>query len=104
LPAAYKTQAAVALGAPGTASNLGKIAIQEYIASYPDGLRGWDIWRRTGFPVLTPAAAATNASKQIPRRFAYAVGEYTSNKAAIEAAVALLPGGDTQDAKVWWDQ
>lgn len=104
VPAGYKTQTNVALGGVGTAGNIGKIAIQEYIASYPDGLRAWDIWRRTGFPVLSPAPAATNASKQIPRRFAYAVTEYTSNAAAIAAAVALLPGGDTQDARVWWDQ
>lgn len=103
-PAGYKTQANVVLGAVGTAANLGKIATQEYIASYPDGLRGWDIWRRTGFPALSPAPAATNASKQIPRRYAYAVTEYTSNKDAITAAVALLPGGDTQDSRVWWDQ
>lgn len=103
-PVTYKTQAAVALGAAGSADNIAKIAIQEYIASYPDGLRAWNIWRRTGYPVLVPASAAVNASKQIPRRLAYFPDEYSSNKASVEAAVALLPGGDTQDAKVWWDQ
>lgn len=102
MPASYLTQAAVALGATGT--NLQKIATQEYIASYPDGYRAWDIWRRTGFPLLTPAPAATNASKAIPRRLAYAVSEYTSNPDAIKAAIALLPSGDSQDARVWWDQ
>jgi hypothetical protein len=103
-PPAYKSQAAVALGAAGSPDNISKIAIQEFIASYPDGLRAWNIWRRTGYPVLTPAIAAVNASKLIPRRIAYAPDEYSSNKASVEAAVALLPGGDTQDARVWWDQ
>jgi hypothetical protein len=53
---------------------------------------------------LTPASAAVNPSKLIPRRFAYSPDEYSSNKASVDAAVALLPGGDTQDAKIWWDQ
>jgi len=103
-PANYTAQAAVALGAAGSTDNISKIATQEYIASYPDGLRAWNIWRRTGYPVLTPASAAVNASKLIPRRLAYFPDEYSSNKAAVEAAVVLLPGGDTQDARVWWDQ
>jgi len=102
-PANYKVQAGVALGA-AAADNIGKIAIQQYIASYPDGLRAWNIYRRTGFPVLTPAPAAVNASKTIPRRLAYATTEYTSNGDAIAAAIANLPGGDTQESRVWWDQ
>lgn len=104
MPASYLTQAAVALSGAGTATNLQKIVTQEYIASYPNGFRAWNLWRRTGYPVLTPAPAATNASKAIPRRLAYAITEYTSNAEAIAAAVASLPGGDTQDARVWWDQ
>jgi len=103
-PAAYKNQPAVALGAAGSPDNIRKIAIQEYIASYPDGLRGWNIWRRTGYPILIPSVAAVNGSKLIPRRLAYSPDEYSSNKAAVEVAVASLPGGDTQDARVWWDQ
>jgi len=102
-PANYKIQAGVALGAV-VADNIGKVAIQQYIASYPDGLRAWNIYRRTGFPVLTPAPAATNASKTIPRRLAYATTEYTSNGDALAAAIANLPGGDTQESKIWWDQ
>jgi len=102
VPANYMTQASVAL--TGGAANLTKIITQEFIASYPDGTRGWNIWRRTGVPVLVPGPNASNASKQIPRRLAYAATEYTSNRDAVTAAAAALPGGDTQDAKVWWDQ
>ena len=29
---------------------------------------------------------------------------YGSNTAAVTAAAGLLPGGDTQDSKIWWDQ
>jgi hypothetical protein len=103
--ASYFTQSSVALSAPaGTAANIQKLAIQQYVAGYPDGQRGWNIWRRTGFPALTPAIDATNSSKQIPRRYTYGQTSYGSNTAAVTAAAGLLPGGDTQDSKIWWDQ
>lgn len=98
LPAGYLLQPNVALGI----GNAQKIATQRYIATYPDGARGWDITRKTGFPVLTPAPDAQNASKTIPNRLAYAIAEYLTNQASVRAAAAALPGGDTQEAKVWW--
>ncbi|QCR24283.1 SusD/RagB family nutrient-binding outer membrane lipoprotein [Pontibacter sp. SGAir0037] len=99
MPNNYLTQAGVQLGT----DNARKIAIQRYIAFYPDGLQGWNIWRKTGYPELTPAPAATNAGGQIPRRYVYAQSEYATNEAAVNAAAARLTGGDTQDARVWWD-
>lgn len=102
--AAYFTQAGVALTAPaGTGGNKQQIAIQRYIAAYPDGLQGWSIWRETGFPVLTPAPDATNSSRQIPRRYTYGQAEYGTNSEATKAAAEAM-GGDTQDTKVWWDK
>jgi len=102
--AAYYSQAGVALSsAAGTAANIRNIAIQEYLAAYPNGLRGWSIWRRTGFPVLTPAPDAVNTSRQIPRRYTYGVTSYATNTAAVTAAAAAI-GGDIMDTKVWWDQ
>ena len=103
LPGGYTGQGAVLLGVAGTAGNVQKIATQRYIASYPDGLQAWNIWRKTGFPVLAPAPDATSSPKVIPRRYTYAADEYSSNKASVEAAVALITGGDKQDSKVWWD-
>ncbi len=105
-PAAnYFTQTNVAFTAPtGTGANLKQIATQRWIATYPDGLQGWSEWRRTGFPVLTPAPDATNPSKQIVRRMTYGIHEYGTNNTVVKAAAAAMPGGDTQDAKVWWDQ
>jgi hypothetical protein len=102
--AAYYTQSGVALAsAAGTAANIGRIATQQYIAAYPDGLRGWNVWRRTGFPALTPAPDAVNTSRQIPRRYTYGTTSYATNTAAVTAAAAAI-GGDNQDTKVWWDQ
>jgi hypothetical protein len=102
--AAYYTQSGVALGsAAGTAANIGRIATQQYIAAYPNGLLGWNVWRRTGFPALTPAPDAVNTSRQIPRRYTYGTTSYATNTAAVTAAAAAI-GGDNQDTKVWWDQ
>ncbi len=100
----YYTQSGVALASPaGTGANISRIAIQQFIAAYPDGLRGWCIWRRTGFPALTPAPDAVNASRQIPRRYTYGTTSYATNTTAVTAAASAI-GGDTQDTKVWWDQ
>ncbi len=102
---AYLTQPDVALSAAaGTAANLKNIATQRYLATYPNGLEGWSEWRRTGFPELTPTKDAVSVSKQIPRRYTYGTNEYGSNVVAVKAAAALIPGGDVQDSKVWWDR
>jgi hypothetical protein len=79
------------------------ISTQRWVASYPDGHMAWDIWRKNGYPKLTPAPDATNSSKKIVRRFVYAPSEYNTNGINVNAAVARLKGGDTQDARVWWD-
>ena len=103
MPVTYPTNAGVALTAgQGTGGNKMQIALQRYIAAYPDGLQGWSIWRETGYPVLTPAPDATNASKQIPRRYTYGQSEYGTNADQTNAAAASM-GGDTPETKVWWD-
>ncbi|WP_290791266.1 SusD/RagB family nutrient-binding outer membrane lipoprotein [Flavihumibacter sp. UBA7668] len=97
----YLSQTGVAFGDD---DHLRKIGTQKWIAMYPDGMQAWAEWRRTGFPVLTPAEYATNTTKEIPRRFVYGTGEYGTNNAAVKEAVGRLDGGDTQDARMWWDK
>lgn len=99
----YVSQPEVALGS-GASANYDKIALQNYIAHYPNGAMGWAIWRKTGVPDLTPAPAATNSSKEIPRRYIYNQAEFSSNEAGVSEAIGRLSGGNTQDARVWWDQ
>lgn len=102
-PATYYTQSGVALTAPaGTGANLRQIAVQRYIASYPNGLEGWSIWRKTGYPALTPAPDAV-VTTGIPRRYTYGQNEYATNDAATKAAASSL-GGDLVTSKVWWDK
>jgi hypothetical protein len=97
-----------------TAEKINKIALQRYIALYPDGLQGWCEWRRTGVPALTPAQNSVNSGGQIPRRFVYGTNDYNTNGESVRAAAAAIPlpvptptgatAGDTQNGKVWWDQ
>lgn len=99
MPSGYLSQSDVTLGT----DNIKKIAVQQYIAAYPNGYYGWNIWRKTGYPVLTPSANAANASGKIPRRIKYATSEATSNAASYAAAVAALDGGNSDVARMWWD-
>lgn len=105
MESSYMTGENVALSAAaGSNANMEKISVQRYIATYPDGIQSWNIWRKSGFPVLTPSQYPANESGQIPRRYIYSSNEYSSNRAAVEEAVANLPGGNTAEARIWWDQ
>jgi len=99
----YFLKGAVKLGAVGT--NLRQIAMQQYIAYYPDGLQGWNTWRRTGWPALIPAPDAGNFPKVIPHRFMYGTDDYAlTAKGVAEAVTRLKPNGDKMDSRVWWDK
>ncbi len=93
-------------GSNGTTGTiLKRIALQQWIAFYPGGVQGWSNMRRTGIPDLRPTIFAVPAGTQIPRRYKYGSTDFESNKLAVEAAVARIPGGvNSQDAKMWWDQ
>lgn len=95
-----------ALGVTAANTPLAKIQEQLWIALFGSEMFAWNEWRRTGVPALTPAPAATNPSKQIPRRYPYPSTEVNLNKAAYTAAAGALPygGGDTEVARVWWDK
>ncbi|MBK7375215.1 MAG: SusD/RagB family nutrient-binding outer membrane lipoprotein [Chitinophagaceae bacterium] len=87
-----------------TTSKLARIALQRWVAAYPNGNEGWAEWRRTGVPNLKGTRFATNAGKQIVRRYVYGVNDYSLNNAQTKAAAARITGGDTQDGRVWWDK
>ena len=108
--ASYFAQSALTLD--GTSGDLKKVAEQAYIAAFPDGAAGWNIWRRTGFPVLTNAPEPlTVAHSTIPRRYTFipatvsTFSEYSLNPTNVAAAVSrLAPAQDQPESKIWWDQ
>ena len=87
-----------------TTNRIERIALQRYVALYPDGGQSWAEWKRTGIPQLQPTAESLG--KQIPRRYVYPVNERAYNPNSVTNAVANMPypGGDTQDNRVWWDK
>lgn len=81
-----------------------KIATQRWVHLFMNGYESWSEWRRTGFPVLTPAP--DNTGKQIPRREAYPTQERLGNTTSYNQAVSAFPygGTDNLDTRVWWDK
>ena len=86
-----------------TTTKLARIALQRWIAAFPNGNEAWAEWRRTGVPNLSGTRFATNAGGKIVRRYVYGVNDYNFNNAQTKAAAARISGGDTQDGRVWWD-
>lgn len=87
-----------------TTTPLQRIQLQRYIASFGDGIQAWAEWRRTGFPKLKPTAFGVNTPLEIPRRLTYGTGEYATNPGSVNAAAALLTGGDKMGSRMWWDK
>ncbi|MFZ4261829.1 SusD/RagB family nutrient-binding outer membrane lipoprotein [Sphingobacterium sp. HJSM2_6] len=98
--AGYLASTSVALN--GGAADLNKIILQRYIAHYPDGRMGWNIWRKSAVPNLLPAP--DGQEDEIPRRFMYTSAEYSTNQAGVNAAVERLEGGDEMHSRIWWDK
>lgn len=76
-----------------------KIATQEWISLFGQGFETWTEWRRTNFPVLSPAAESI--INQIPSRLHYPTTESSLNKDSYDAAVAKL-GGDLLITPLFW--
>jgi hypothetical protein len=96
----YLAQDQVSIAASNTQEALTRIATQKYIALFPGG-EGYNEWRRTGTPALTPNPGQT----VIPRRFPYPQEERFYNDANRTAANMRQGVRDVGDINipVWWD-
>lgn len=87
-----------------TGGALQVIGEEKWVALFPKGFDAWSEWRRTGYPMLTPAADAQNGGT-IARRLVYPFEEAGLNPNGYNQGVAgLNPAQDINEAKVWWDQ
>ncbi|AWO00757.1 SusD/RagB family nutrient-binding outer membrane lipoprotein [Chitinophaga alhagiae] len=102
---AYQAELAVILQPAQTFDQkLERIMTQKWINFYlGNGYEAWAEWRRTGYPVLSPAPDAVNVDKQIPRRQCYIGTERDLNKANYDAALAAQ-GPDELSTRLWWDK
>lgn len=99
-PASYFTQGEVAY--TGTEEELlEKIGMQKWISLFFQGMEAWFDWKRTGYPVLTPAVDNQN-NDMIPVRFIYPIIEQSLNADNRAEAVARQ-GADDLNSRVWWD-
>ncbi len=87
------------------ANALMQIGYQRWVHLYMNGYEAWAEWRRTGYPVLSPAP--DNGGLAIPRREGYPSSEPNINPANYKNAIAAQPGFNGKDdlnGRVWWDK
>jgi hypothetical protein len=100
--AAYNTYIALPDVVYTAADGYRKIMTEKWVHAYLNhSWEAWNDWRRTGFPVLTPAVDAVDA-RGIPFRLGYPANESTLNNANYTAAVANMGGTDDNYGKMWW--
>lgn len=86
----------------GGNAGLVQIAQQKWLALFTDGGTAWSEWRRTCQPAtVKPGIDASRST--VPRRFEYAVLEYTVNQTNVMAAGSVL-GGDAYESRMYWDK
>lgn len=78
-----------------------QICTQKWVAMFDQGIQAAFEWRRTNWPLLTPAVSGMNDGK-IPVRSYYPSDEYGRNPTNIAAAVSRQ-GKDDMNTRVWWD-
>lgn len=83
-----------------------QIAVQKYLALFPESWETWADLRRSDADILYPLLNSENSSvgTGLLTRLTYVPNEYSTNTDAVDAAVSSLPGAqDLGSAKVWWD-
>ncbi len=88
---------------------LEQIAMQKWLALFPDGFEAWADYRRRPSINLYPVANSKNPdipdpTKEYIRRIPFLVYEYQSNTSAAEDAIQLLKvKEDKITTPLWWD-
>ncbi|WP_315815373.1 SusD/RagB family nutrient-binding outer membrane lipoprotein [Paraflavitalea speifideaquila] len=103
----YRIQATINIAAANTLSfeqKLERIQTQKWLNFYVNNIyESWAEWRRTGYPVLTPALDPLNTDGKIPRRQCYPLTEKDLNSAHY-AEVLSSQGPDELSTRMWWDK
>ncbi|WP_028375897.1 SusD/RagB family nutrient-binding outer membrane lipoprotein [Leeuwenhoekiella sp. MAR_2009_132] len=84
-----------------------QIAVQKYLALFPESWESWADLRRTDETVIYPLLNTDNqdagVGTDLMKRVIYVTNEISSNREAVNEAVNLLKGPDTGGTKLWWD-
>ncbi|GAA3773830.1 SusD/RagB family nutrient-binding outer membrane lipoprotein [Flavobacterium ginsengiterrae] len=90
-----------------TADQRTQIAVQKYLAIFPESWEAYADLRRTDAKIIYQPLNTDNTDvgvgKSLMKRVIYVTNEYSSNKQAVEDAITKLGGPDTGGTKLWWD-
>ena len=103
------TNIPVKFDAANATVQLEQIALQKWLAMFPDGHEAWADYRRSHILKLYPVANSdnpdiTNTTTQWIRRIPFLASEVANNKAEVDKAVQLLGGPDKVTTPLWWDK
>ena len=86
---------------------LEKIAVQKWLAIYPEGCEAWAEQRRTGYPKLFEVyhnnSQGTIDSKTGIRRLIFPQALKNDNPTQYNQLLRLLGGADNGGTRLWWD-
>ncbi|WP_428228412.1 SusD/RagB family nutrient-binding outer membrane lipoprotein [Flavobacterium sp.] len=89
------------------ASQRTQIAVQKYLAIFPESWESWADLRRSDAKVIYAPLNTDNndagVGKSLMKRIIYTTNEYSSNKDAVTDGIVKLKGPDTGGTKLWWD-
>ncbi|QSB28449.1 SusD/RagB family nutrient-binding outer membrane lipoprotein [Flavobacterium sp. CLA17] len=84
-----------------------QIAVQKYLAIFPESWEAWADLRRSDakviYPILNTDNVETGVGKSLMKRVIFVTNEYSSNRDAVRDAVSKLGGPDSGGTKLWWD-
>ncbi|MCV9927548.1 SusD/RagB family nutrient-binding outer membrane lipoprotein [Flavobacterium sp. LS1R49] len=84
-----------------------QIAVQKYLALFPESWESWADLRRSDqaiiYPLLNTDNTDAGVGKSLMKRVIYVTNEYSANKGAVLDGIAKLGGPDSGGTKLWWD-
>lgn len=84
-----------------------QIAVQKYLAIFPESWEAWADLRRSDAKVIYAPLNTDNnepgVGKTLMKRIIYVTNEYSSNKDAVTDGISKLGGADSGGTKLWWD-
>lgn len=84
-----------------------QIAVQKYLAIFPESWEAWADLRRSDAKVIYPIINTDNVEagvgKSLMKRVIFVTNEYSSNRDAVTDAITKLGGPDSGGTRLWWD-
>ncbi|MDR7211825.1 SusD/RagB family nutrient-binding outer membrane lipoprotein [Flavobacterium piscis] len=84
-----------------------QIAVQKYLAIFPESWEAWADLRRSDakviYPILNTDNVEAGVGKSLMKRVIFVTNEYSANRDAVTDAISKLGGPDSGGTRLWWD-